>query len=183
MDQACAFGNKPILMTFDGDVVTIKKLNIKQDLYLIIINLGGEKNTQKILKSLHKCYPFAKNRIEENVQQYLGMINQAYLQEATKILQEGNARLLGDLMNQVQKDFDRYLIPACPEQLTAPKLHNLLKNEGIQPFIYGGKGVGSQGDGSVQLVAKNRASQEKIMAIVKQNFPEMQSLKLTINNN
>ena len=183
MDQACAFGNRPILMTFDGDKVNIKELSIEQDLYLVIVDLGGNKNTQKILQDLNSCYPVAKNTIAENVQQYLGKINARYLQQAVTILEQGNAQLLGTLMTRVQQDFDRYLIPACPEQLTAPKLHSLLNYKPLRPFIFGGKGVGSQGDGTAQLVAKDRVSQKKAIAMINQNFPEMQALPLTIIGN
>ena len=56
MDQACAFGNKPILMTFDGDRLEIEEISVKQKLFLIIVNLGGNKDTPKILKDLNNCY-------------------------------------------------------------------------------------------------------------------------------
>ena len=33
LDQACAFGSKPVLMSFDGDDVEVKTLNVKEHLY------------------------------------------------------------------------------------------------------------------------------------------------------
>lgn len=42
------------------------------------------------------------------------------------------------------------------QELTAPKLHRVLQHPKIQPLIYGGKGVGSQGDGAAQLIAKSK---------------------------
>ncbi|MDJ0577812.1 MAG: sugar phosphate nucleotidyltransferase, partial [Xenococcaceae cyanobacterium MO_234.B1] len=181
MDQACAFGNKPILMTFDGDWVELEELSVKQKLFLVIVDLGGSKNTQKILRNLNSCYPFPRNQIQQNVQQYLGRINAQFTQQAVAVVKQGNAQLLGTLMTQVQAEFDRHLIPACPDQLTAPKLHLLLNHPALQPFIFGGKGVGSQGDGTAQLVAKDRESQERAIAIIHRDFPEMQALSLTIS--
>ena len=182
MDQACAFGNKPILMTFDGDLVELEELTVKQDLFLVIVDLGGSKDTQKILSDLNSCYPIAKNQIQQNVQQYLGQINSQFIQQAVTAVKQGDAKLLGTLMNQIQAEFDRLMIPACPDQLTAPLLHLLLTHPALQPFIFGGKGVGSQGDGTAQLVAKDRESQERAIAIIERDFPQMQALNLTINS-
>ena len=183
MDQACAFGNKPILMTFDGDLVEFEEVTVKQELFLVIVDLGGSKDTQKILSDLNSCYPFPKNQIHQNVRQYLGTINAQFIQQAVAAVKQGDAQLLGTLMNQVQAEFDRHLIPACPDQLTAPKLHRLLTHPALKSFIFGGKGVGSQGDGTAQLVAKDRESQVCAIAIIYRDFPEMQALNLTVNSN
>jgi UTP-glucose-1-phosphate uridylyltransferase/mevalonate kinase len=181
MDQACAYGNRPILMTFDGDRLDIEELTVKQELYLVVVDLGGTKDTQKILSDLNNCYPISNDRIGQNVRQYLGEINAQFVRQAVIAVQSGDAQLLGTLMSRVQVEFDRSLIPACPEQLTAPKLHSLLNHAALQPCIYGGKGVGSQGDGTAQLVAKDRTSQQDAIAIIHRDFPQMQALSLTIS--
>lgn len=41
--------------------------------------------------------------------------------------------------------------PACPSELTAPKLHGLLALEAVRGQ-WGAKGVGSQGDGTAQVI-------------------------------
>ncbi len=69
-------------------------------------------------------------------------------------------------MQEAQDKFDKHLMPACPAQLTAPVLHRVLNYKPIQEFIYGGKGVGSQGDGSAQFIAKDVNSQQKIIEIL-----------------
>ncbi len=181
MDQACAFGNQPILMTFDGNSLVIEELITNQELFFVIVDLGGSKDTQKILSDLNSCYPVPRNQIQQNVHQYLGALNAQFTQQAVAAVKQGDAQLLGTLMNRVQAEFDRHLIPACPDQLTAPKLHSLLTHPALQPFIYGGKGVGSQGDGAAQLVAKDRESQDRAIAIIHRDFPEMQALNLTIS--
>lgn len=181
MDQVCAFGNKPILMTFNGEQVDLEVLPVAQPLFLVIVDLGGCKNTQKILSDLNRCYPVAKNQIHQQVQHYLGAINAKFVQQATRAIRQGDAQRLGTLMTEVQAEFDRHMVPACPDQLTAPKLHRLLTHPALQPFIYGGKGVGSQGDGTAQLVAKDQASQLNAIAIIHRDFPEMQALSSTIS--
>jgi galactokinase len=82
-------------------------------------------------------------------------------------------------MTEAQALFDRYAIPACPEELTAPVLHRTLAHPALQPYIYGGKGVGSQGDGSVQFLARNPVAQQTVMAILNADFG-MQTFPLTI---
>lgn len=183
LDQACAYGNQPILMTFNGDKIEITELNLTTDLFFVIVDLGGQKNTQKILHQLHQCYPQAQSQVQRNVQQYLGEINAKILNEAVQALQTGDAELLGDLMRFTQAEFDRYVAPACPDELTAPLLHLLLNYAPIQSEIFGGKGVGSQGDGTAQFIVKNEASQQQVIDIIETDFPEMTCLKLTLFSN
>ncbi|MEN9565305.1 MAG: hypothetical protein RLZZ69_501, partial [Cyanobacteriota bacterium] len=181
LDQACAYGKQPILMTFDGDRCTTQPLTVGKDLYLIIVDLAGVKNTQKILAQLNRCYPLAQNPLAVQVQKYLGEINQTLVKQAVIALQQGNGEKIGALMNQAQAEFDRYVIPACPEQLKAPMLHQLLDYPSLKPYLYGGKGVGSQGDGTVQLIAQDRSSQSEAIALIKRDFPQMQCYKLDIS--
>lgn len=55
-------------------------------------------------------------------------------------------------MQEAQLFFDRYATPACPEELTTPVLNKVLEYEPLKPHIWGGKGVGSQGDGTAQFL-------------------------------
>ena len=181
LDQACAYGSQPILMTFDGDSTQVKPLKIARNLYLIIVDLAGTKNTKKILTRLNQCYPVAKDLVQQRVQNYLGAINADLVKQAQLALQQGDAAAIGDLMQRAQAQFDRYVAPACSE-LTAPKLHKLLSAPSLQPYIYGGKGVGSQGDGTAQLIARDRHFQEQAIAVIQQNFPQMQCYKLNISH-
>ncbi|AFZ37152.1 GHMP kinase [Stanieria cyanosphaera PCC 7437] len=180
MDQACAYGHQPILMTFDGSLVTVKSISVGCDLYLVIVDLAGSKNTQLILQQLNQCYPIARNTIQENVQQYLSQINTQITQAAAIALEQGDSAELGNLMIQAQKAFDRYVMPACPSQLTAPILHQLLNEQSIQPYIFGGKGVGSQGDGTAQFIAKDYQTQQQLIELITNKFPSMKCLPLTL---
>lgn len=84
---------------------------------------------------------------------------------AFEALRQGDAERLGNLMNEAQREFDANLQPACPSQLTAPVLHKALSHPALQPYIYGGKGVGSQGDGTAQFIARDAESQNKAIEI------------------
>lgn len=180
MDQACGYGKQPILMKFDGDRYTATPLSVGQDLSLIIVDLAGAKNTQVILARLNQCYPQAQNPTAVQVQKYLGKINQALVNQAVIALDQGNEAEIGALMNQAQAEFDRYVAPACPEQLHAPLLHQLLRHPPLQPCVYGGKGVGSQGDGTAQFLTRDQDSQTQAIAVIKQDFPQMECYPLDI---
>ena len=181
MDQACAYGNRPILMSFDGEDIDVTELSVPKNLFFVIVDLGAGKDTQEILNQLNQCYPFAVNEVQQNVQHYLGSVSSQLTQEAVAALQRGDGEQIGVLMKQAQAEFDKCLIPACPSQLTAPILHKLLNYEPIQPYILGGKGVGSQGDGTAQFIIKDEENQQKVIEIIERDFPQMQGLKLTIN--
>ena len=178
MDQGCAY-QRPILMTFDGDNVDIRELSVPKDMYLVIVDLGAGKDTRLILNQLSHCYPFAESELEKNVQHYLGPLSAQITQEAYQALRDGDAESVGKLMTRAQTEFDKHLIPACPSQLTAPVLHKVLSYEPIQPYVWGGKGVGSQGDGSAQFIAKDEESQQRVIEIIERDL-EMSCLKLVI---
>jgi UTP-glucose-1-phosphate uridylyltransferase/mevalonate kinase len=181
MDQGCAYGNKPIMMVYDGEQTDVRELSVPNDLYFVIADLCAGKDTMEILKKLNQCYPFAENDLQINVQEYLGPINKDINARALQMLEAGNAAGLGALMTEAQALFDRHLAPACPSQLTAPVLHRVLNYDPLKPHVYGGKGVGSQGDGSVQFVAKDETSQQQVVEIL-ENDLNMPCLKLAIGS-
>ena len=41
MDQCCAFGARPVLMKFDGDLLECEELTVGAPLYLVIVELQG----------------------------------------------------------------------------------------------------------------------------------------------
>lgn len=179
LDQACAFGVHPIKMTFDAEEVNVENINIKKTLYWVFANLNASKDTIRILADLNKAYPFAETNAERMLQKALGEINQDIIQRAIIYMNEGCAEDLGKLMKEAQDIFDKYIAPMCPSQLTAPKLHRVLNDPNIQHLIYGGKGVGSQGDGSIQFLARDKESQIALLNYL--NNHDMPAYKLTIH--
>ncbi len=179
MDQGCAFGNRPVLMTFDGDCLETAELNVKKELYFVIVDLLAKKDTMEILNRLNRCYPFPENEIEHNVQELLGPINKRITHQAVEALREGDAERLGLLMDEAQDFFDRYAAPACPEELTAPVLHRVLDYAPLKPHIFGRKGVGSQGDGTAQFIARSAADQQAVIEIIERDL-KLECLELTL---
>lgn len=178
LDQACAFGVKPNLMTFDGDEIEVRTLNVKKHLYWVFADLCAEKNTIKILRDLNKGFPFASNEMEEREQRALGEDNQRIIKLAIEYMANGDAEALGKLMVGAQTLFDQAVAPMCPEELTSPKLHEVLADPVIHKWTYGGKGVGSQGDGSVQFLAKDAECQQQLIDYL--NSRGMKAYPLTI---
>ena len=180
LDLACAYGKQPILMIFDGDRCQTQTLTVGKDLCLFIVDLAGTKNTQMILARLNQCYPQAQNKVALKVQNYLGEVNHQIVSQAQAALQQGDERQIGELMKQAQIEFDRYVASACPQQLNAPILHQLLNYAPLQPYICGGKGVGSQGDGTAQFISSDPATRSQAIAIIERDFPQMSCYKLDI---
>jgi UTP-glucose-1-phosphate uridylyltransferase len=60
-------------------------------------------------------------------------------------------------------------------------LHKVLTFEPIQAYIHGGKGVGSQGDGTAQFIARDADSQEKVVEIVERELG-MSCLRLVLRS-
>ena len=179
LDQACAFGVMPVNMTFDGNEVFVDKIKVKKPLYWVFSELNGSKDTVKILSDLNKCYPFAETEIEKNVQKALGIENEKLIAKATKAIESGDAEQVGSLMVEAQNMFDSMVAPASPKELAAPQLHKVLNDENIKKYTYGAKGVGSQGDGSVQFLAKDEQSQAELIKNIKDEY-NMDGFTLTL---
>ncbi len=167
LDQACAYGVKPVSMVFDGNEISVRPIKIKKPLYFVISDLNSHKDTVKILADLNKCYPFAESDTEKKTQQALGEDNKNFIDTAVKYLENGENEKYGELMVQYQKNFDEKVAPSCPSELKSPVLHSLLEDKNLLPLIYGSKGVGSQGDGTIQFLAKDEECQKKIIEYLK----------------
>ena len=181
MDQGCAYGTRPILMVFDGDHLDVEELQLNDSLHFVIVDLSAQKDTMEILRRLNRSYPFADDAIEQGVQELLGPINKRVVKQAAEAVQQSDAQRLGVLMEEAQQFFDDYATPACPEELTAPVLHKLLAYEPLKLHVWGGKGVGSQGDGTAQFLARSDVDQQTVIEIIERDL-KMPCLKLTLRS-
>ncbi len=163
LDQACAYGVNPVCMEFNGDDISVEKLKVGRSLYWVFADLKAHKDTKKILSDLNSAYPFAQSEQDQNIHTALGEDNTAIIAKASKAIADGDAERIGELMKEAQQIFDTKIAPGCPEELTAPKLHSVLNDETVKKYSYGGKGVGSQGDGTVQFIAKDKESQSALV--------------------
>jgi UTP-glucose-1-phosphate uridylyltransferase len=166
-------------MTFDGDRLETTALQVNQPLYFVIVDLQAKKDTMEILNRLNRCYPYAENEVERGVQELLGPINKRLVNQAMQALRDCDAERLGSLMTEAQVFFDRYAAPACPEELTSPVLHHVLGYEPLQAHILGGKGVGSQGDGTAQFICPTETDQQAVIQILERDL-HLPALKMTI---
>ena len=178
LDQACAYGVKPVQMEFDGVEIDSKPIRVGSTFHWVIANLMASKDTIKILADLGKAYPFANTDAEKKVQEALGRDNTEIVSKAKDLLIKGDAEGLGRLMKEAQALFDEKVAPMCSE-LEAPVLHSVLKDPYISELTWGGKGVGSQGDGTVQFLAKDEKSAQKLQEYLK-NEKGMPSFLLTL---
>lgn len=163
LDQACAFGSVPVLMEFSDDDIIVDKLHVGKNLHWVFADLCAGKDTKKILSSLNRAYPFAQTKQDEDVQYALGQANHEIIARAVEAIDVGDDVTLGNLLCEAQEIFDKKVAPVCSEELTSPVLHSVLRDKQVRKWILGGKGVGSQGDGSVQFLAKDKKSQRELV--------------------
>jgi galactokinase len=176
MDQACIYGKTPVLLTFQktGDI-RVEPIFPGGEIHMLFVDLAGEKDTVKILADLQSNYLGNKQ-----IQAGLGSENERMVREAYRALGRGDAEWLGALMTEAQNVFDKNVAIGCPEELLSPKLHELLALESIGEHVWGGKGVGSQGDGTAQFVARSEGDRDAAMRKITDAYPEMQCFPLTI---
>lgn len=176
MDQACIFGKTPVLLTFEGKSdVRIEPVFPYDGIDMFFVDLAGQKDTVRILDDLRSNY------LRSNaLRQALGADNERLVRQAYRALSLADAERLGALMREAQRNFDEKVAPHSPSQLASPLLHELLSLADIQPHVFGGKGVGSQGDGTAQFVARSAQDREAAMRIIETKFPSMRCFPLTI---
>jgi galactokinase len=176
MDQACIYGKTPVLLVFDASSdVRVEPVFPGGEIHMLFVDLAGEKDTVKILADLQAAYPNSPE-----LQRALGPENERILRAAYRALQDGDAAALGALMVEAQENFDEHIAPHSARELASPLLHELLQWPDIARHVHGGKGVGSQGDGTAQFVARSAADRDAAMAKIEAKYPQMQCFPLTI---
>lgn len=180
LDQACAYGERPVLMHFVQNDIDVETIRVGQTFYWVIADLCAGKDTKKILAYLNKAYPFATSDIEKGVQEALGTDNHRIIAMARDAIESGDAMALGSIMNKAQSLFDKKVAPACPGELMAPVLHSVLNDPKVKELTYGAKGVGSQGDGTVQLLARDKKCQQELVDYLN-NERHMEAFAFNLN--
>jgi len=161
LDQICINGEKLVKMTFHPDKIDIDPIKVKSPIYMVIADLNAAKDTKKILNALHECYPFADNEKEQKIQDMLGYKNKELIDNVVEAIEMDDKEKLGDLINKSQELIDESAIPICDEY-KAPVLHSVMDNAFIKKLAYAVRGIGSGGDGSVQVIAKDAICQNLI---------------------
>ncbi len=179
LDQGCAYGQQPVLMVFDGEDLQVELLRVGAELHLVLVNLRAQKDTRRILADLNRCYPYAQSELGRGVHLGLGVENHRITAAAVRALALGQVERFGALMLEAQAVFDRLVAPACPSELAAPALHAVLAEPRLEPYLLGAKGVGSQGDGTAQLLCRDADGQQRVMELVRRELG-LGALELTI---
>jgi galactokinase len=170
MDQVCAYGRRVTWLRFDDDDFTVEPLAPAAPLHLLIVDLRRGKDTRRILAGLNACFPDTPGALAAGVREALGPENAALLARAKAEVQAGDARALGALMSEAQALFDEKVAPASPAELAGKRLHGVLAHPALRALAWGGKGVGSQGDGCAQLVARGPAERERLAALLERDL-------------
>lgn len=169
MDQGCAYGQIPVQMIFDGELMTSRPIVPGGHFHLLIGDLKRSKDTVKILADLNRAFPFSQNEADAKAQDYLGRVSSEITDKSIAAIEQGDAETLGNLMSHAQNKFDAHLMVLSSE-LKSPRLHEVLADEALQQWVYGGKGVGSQGDGSVQFVARGEKERTQLSDYLKNQY-------------
>ncbi len=164
LDQACAYGEKPVLMRFASENIEVERLAVGKDLHWVFADLNGEKDTKKILSSLNACYPFAQDEQSKKVQEALGPDNRKLVEQVIEAMRRGDAARIGALMDESQRLFDEKVAGACPSEFDSPLLHAVMADPEVKHLSLGVKGVGSHGDGTVQMICADAEKQEALCA-------------------
>lgn len=179
LDQACAFGVRPVHMRFDGDRIAVHEITLGRELHYVFADLMAHKDTVRILADLNRCYPRPRSGLEARVHCALGEENRRIVSWAMACIRSGDVQELGRIMQEAQRLFDRCVAPACPGELCAPVLHSVLADDVVRSLSYGAKGVGSQGDGSVQILARGSAEQLALVQYLR-DVRQMEAYALTL---
>uniref|UniRef100_A0A7S0ZEP0 UTP--glucose-1-phosphate uridylyltransferase n=1 Tax=Timspurckia oligopyrenoides TaxID=708627 RepID=A0A7S0ZEP0_9RHOD len=171
LDQSVAFGaGSAVCMRFDTERVTCTPIKAKlhsehtEPIAIVFADLNGTKSTSVILKELQSAYPIAKTEEHSNLHECLGLRNELRCKAACAAIEETNAKRLGEIFGDAQADFDTCAVPlSASGELISPRLHALLSDPVAKELSFGAKGVGSQGDGCVQFVARSLTDAQRLV--------------------
>ena len=172
MDQCVVFGKRCTVMDFDGPTsLQFHDVPIPTgfSFHFVVADLGSHKDTALILSELQHAFDSpCGDEVGDAVKCFLGPVSARMVRRMEDAVKAGDPELVGTLMCEYQGAFSAALVPACPTQLTAPRLNKILLDPRVRELSLGGKGVGSQGDGSVQFVCRNSKQQLALCTVLEE---------------
>ena len=137
-------------------------------LHFVVADLKAipSKNTVTILSDLNTCFPYPANDVQRAMHRYVEY-NQKHCWSAIRAIETGNVNGLANAMVSAQNLFDSSAIDVSPIELKSPKLHKLMHHPELKAASLAIKGVGSQGDGSIQVLCSNEQNQVRVIQILK----------------
>ena len=108
MDQACAFGSRPVQMTYDADDLDCVEVSVGQPLHYLLVDLAYPgKSTTQILQGLQSAFPFPQSDEHRAAHRLFGEFNLGIVGRAVEALKLGDAEALGVLMIEAQEEVRR----------------------------------------------------------------------------
>lgn len=147
------------------DVTTYNQCEINGNWFFLIVVLGTDKDTMRILSDL-------KNSYMENLelQNYLGPFQQAIIEKAIYAFKNYDLRKMGKLLDLTQKYFDNIIMPISYEALKAPKFHKLIRDFYVSDRILGAKEIGSHGDGTALFLVENEKNCDECIKYIEETY-------------
>ena len=169
MDQVCAYGQGIRKICFDGDKVEIVPIKMKKELFFVLVDLQGTKDTKKILSDLNAVYLTESHKGDGKLRRSLVEFNKRCVEESEQYLVNGDISNFAHVLKIFQDNFDENV--ACfSTELQAPKLHKLVDYCSSIEEVLACKGVGSQGDGMAQILLGCEIASEKIVSDIRNIF-------------
>lgn len=89
---------------------------------------------------------------------------------AIESIKSGDVPKLAKCMKDAQASFNRCAAPNCPSQLASPILNKVINDNALNELTLAIKGVGSQGDGSVQMLCESPQKQQEVIINIINNI-------------
>jgi galactokinase len=194
MDQCVAMGRDSIgLMEFNGPHCALHRLSTPIPIHFVVADLKAGKDTVAILRDLNSCFPHPVTPEQvpspshspvTSPWQY-GMhtyahVNQDLAWKAILAIYSGDLTSLAEAMEQAQKVFNDCAVANCRSELTAPVLNRTISDPSLRPYHLAAKGVGSQGDGSIQFLCKSVEQQSQLLSVLSAEPWNYDAFALTI---
>ena len=130
------------------------------------------------MNAFNRALPYPKDESDKLLLNIIGNKNVELVEKAVYALETGDLKLFGNCLNEAQKLYAAAK-DACPEY-KMPIFYSVISDSSIQKLSFGGKSVGSGGDGSLLLICKDENSQKSLKNYIKEKY-QMDSIEFCIN--
>ena len=169
MDFCVVMGSGAIgaMVMSDGGYCKLNIIANKDPLHFVVADLKAKpsKNTIEILRSLNSCFPIPSPDGDDTSLYHARLKMHDYAHDSLRLcinsiyaIENGKKADLAANMQAAQLAFDAGAVTICPAQLTSPYLHRAIDKLSKIPGVLAVKGVGSQGDGSVQILCEGEGA-------------------------
>ena len=107
-------------------------------------------------------------------------VNQDLAWKSILAISSGDLTSLAEAMREAQKLFNDCAMINCPSELTAPVLNRTINDPSLRSYYLAAKGVGSQGDGSIQFLCESAEQQTQLLSIISAEPWNYDAFALTI---